>query len=903
MSIFHNPALLGAGGQSTGYNVSRSLRFNSSDSAYCGRTVSSANTSNTTSTLSWWCKRTKLGATSCLFSGYDGSSTYATYIQFDAGDTFTVTNPGYNVALTTSQVFRDPSAWYHFVLVWDTTNATSSNRYRLFVNGVRVTAFSTAVYPSQNDTGRFIYANSNNRIGTTWGSSGYSYCDAYLADVHLVDGQALDPTSFGQFDATTGVWVPKAYTGTYGTNGFKLDFADNSSNTATTLGKDGSNNGNNWTPNNISVSTTSQNTYTGAGDYLDRALDGIVGNSSTTNQAYTATFTAPIAYNSLLIVYGNMANGALGNPATGAVLSVNGSAVTATGTYGLNGYSSAYNKYYQTNTPGTLTSLGMSAGVGGSHESGIFEVYVNGSLLVRITPAGNDSLVDVPTTSGTDTGAGGEVRGNYCTWNPLANSAAQLTYSNGNLDLSQSNTASYALAQGTIGVSSGKWYFEVAITSTGTCRTGVTRSDSSLSTFLGSASTAYAYASGGYKANNNSNTTTGYSTYTNGDVVGVALDLDAGRIFFSKNGTWQESGNPATGTNPAYSGLSGTYFPSWGKDDYVSTSCVLNTGARSFAYTAPSGFKALCTANLPAPLVTKPSTQFQVVTDTGANIRSTAEALTFGGDLIWIKDRANNSTNHQLLDTTRGGNAIISTSSDAAEGTYSAPSGNSVAWCWNESVTAGFDIVGYAGDNTSNRNISHSLGVAVDMAWIKSRSSGSFYIWHRSLASTTHFLKCNQTDGTASSTNTNSPFGTGNWSSTQFMVTNNATNNLNAASTNYIAYLWSTVVGYSNGFSYTGNGSTDGSFVYLGFRPRLILLKCSSTTGNWTLVDTAREGYNVDNDPLYPNLSDAEGTADLLDITSNGFKLRTTDASVNSNAATYIGFAWAESPFNYSRAR
>jgi hypothetical protein len=80
-------------------------------------------------------------------------------------------------------------------------------------------------------------------------------------------------------------------------------------------------------------------------------------------------------------------------------------------------------------------------------------------------------------------------------------------------------------------------------------------------------------------------------------------------------------------------------------------------------------------------------------------------------------------------------------------------------------------------------------------------------------------------------------------------------------------------------------------------------LKCSSTTGNWTLVDTAREGYNVDNDPLYPNLSDAEGTTDLLDITSNGFKLRTTDASVNSNAATYIGFAWAESPFNYSRAR
>jgi len=126
---------------------------------------------------------------------------------------------------------------------------------------------------------------------------------------------------------------------------------------------------------------------------------------------------------------------------------------------------------------------------------------------------------------------------------------------------------------------------------------------------------------------------------------------------------------------------------------------------------------------------------------------------------------------------------------------------------------------------------------------------------------------------------------------------------MNGSGRSQLAYCFAPVSGYSNGFSYTGNGSADGSFVYLGFRPRLIMLKRSDSTSNWTLLDTSREGYNVDNDPLYPNTSDAEGTADLVDITSNGFKLRTTDASVNASAGTYIGFAWAEMPFNYSRAR
>ena len=102
--------------------------------------------------------------------------------------------------------------------------------------------------------------------------------------------------------------------------------------------------------------------------------------------------------------------------------------------------------------------------------------------------------------------------------------------------------------------------------------------------------------------------------------------------------------------------------------------------------------------------------------------------------------------------------------------------------------------------------------------------------------------------------------------------------------------------------SYTGNGSSDGPFVFTNLKPRFIMIKRTDSTSNWTILDTAREGYNVDNDPLYPNLSDAEGTTDLADILSNGFKLRSTDTSVNANAGTYIYACFSSNPFKNSTA-
>ena len=232
--------------------IQRSLRFNDGDSPYLSRTPSSAG-NRRTYTISVWAKvidngtfRTILGA---------GGGTTRDRLQIFDGDriVFNV-NDGSDGMLRTNRLVRDSSAWYHFVVGVDTTQATASNRFKLYVNGIQETSFETATYPSQNYDCRL-----NNNIETFIGqsSSNNFYFDGYIAEFNLIDGTALDASYFGYTDFQTKLWRPKKYEGTYGTNGFRLDFSDNSGTTATTLGKDSSGNGNNFTPNNFSVATGS----------------------------------------------------------------------------------------------------------------------------------------------------------------------------------------------------------------------------------------------------------------------------------------------------------------------------------------------------------------------------------------------------------------------------------------------------------------------------------------------------------------------------------------------------------------------------------------------------------------------------------------------------------------------
>lgn len=786
-----NSLLLATAAGAGGYAIERSLRFNSADSAYLSRTPASAGNRKTW-TWAGWVKRSAI-SDGHLFTCTSGT-TDSTYLRlWITGNRFYLGGYGTNFRGSTAY-YRDPSAWYHFVCAVDTTQATGANRIKMYVNGIQITSFAESSDPVQNaDLG--VNQNTAHRIGAETNTAGFF--NGLLADIHFCDGTAYDASAFGEFDAN-GIWQPKRFAGVYGSQGWHLDFADNS--TTAALGTDTSGAGNNWTVNNISV----------------------------------------------------------------------------------------------------------AAG------------------------AGNDSLVDVPTNgSETDTGAGGEVRGNYCTLNPLISTSS--TLSNGNLDYA--STATYQSSYGTIAARTGKWYWEGTV---GTFATdaliGVSSSPFSTATYAGGSATSWGYEGAVGRIYNNATFSAYGATFGAGDIIGVAFDADTGKLWFAKNGTWQASGNPAAGTNPAVTLTTGIdYFFGVSAGNGGTWSC--NWGARPFAYTAPSGFKALCTANLPAPVVTKPSTVFDVKLYTGNGSTQTISGLNMSPDLVWTKAR-NTNYSPQLIDIIRGGTTVLFSDRTQAEGTYSSitsfnsdgytvstelgvnGSGDSfAAWCWDAgsstvtntqgsitsqvraNASAGFSIVTYTGTG-ANATVGHGLGVAPSMLIVKSRNDTYGWKVYHSSTGNGNSLVLNSTAASASDPaawNSTSP------TSSVFSIGNGTTNA--SSSTTYVAYCFAPVAGYSSGFSYTGNGSTDGVFQFLGFRPRLILLKRTDTTGNWTLIDTAREGYNVDNDPLYPNLSDAEGTADLLDITSNGFKLRSTDASVNANAGTYVGFAWAETPFAYSRAR
>ena len=815
-----NPLLLVSAAAAGGYGISRSLRFNSSDSAYLSRTPSTAGNRKTW-TWAGWVKASRLGTYRGIFEGYTGSPAAAnrTSLQLANADQIDVlfdnTSSG---RLTTTQVFRDPSAWYHIVFACDTTQATASNRFKIYINGSQVTTFAAATYPSQNyDTG--INTTQAHYMGRVVDPL---YADFYLADIHFIDGQALPPTSFTEVSATTGRLEPKAYSGPTPTgNSFWLPFSDNSAATATTLGKDNFNLGNNWTPNNLSV----------------------------------------------------------------------------------------------------------TAG------------------------AGNDSLVDTPVSGSTvDTGLGGQVTGNYCTLNPLVNAAYNI-YSNGNLECAFPAATTGATAVGTIAVSSGKWYWELRRNDISAgILAGIARIDTNTINLIGSNAISYAYKdSNGNKINNGTSTAYG-ATWNAANIIGVALDLDAGTLVFYKD-------NVSQGT--AFSGLSGTFYPAFSEDSAGGGSGVeVNFGQRPFAYTAPSGFKALCDTNLPSPQVAKPSTVMDVKLYTGNGSTQTISGLGFSPDLVWVKIRSNLGR-LTVEDTVRGATKNLFTSETYAEETdtnsitaftsdgfslgnnttgssnVNVNSSTYAAWCWDAGSTtvtdntgsiqstrrtnasAGVSVVTYTGNGTSGATIGHGLGVTPGLMIVKSRDTQSlnnnWCIYHSSLGNTK-----------ALEFSTSSAFGpeAGFWNNTSPTSTVLSVGNyqvVNTPAKNYVAYCFAPVAGYSAFGSYTG--TTSQPFVYLGFRPKLVMIKFASGGANtsytsWYMSDSVRDTDNPQSGTgvLWANRSDAEGKrgdgttgGSFLDVDflSNGFRvLDTTNvAELNFSGATYVYAAWAESPFAYSRAR
>jgi len=270
---------MGAAGAGEAYEIERSLRFNSVDSAYLTRTPGSDGNLRVW-TFSCWVKRANvtLDTIQTFFSA--GSNNPDTIIKINVAGQFEISTwsgSGYVNQVTSTQSLRDPASWYHLVGAVDTTQGTASNRVKMYVNGTQITDFANSSYPSQNYDYLINDASYAHYIGR---HPGGQYFDGYITEFHFVDGTQLTPSSFGKTNAATGQWIPKEYEGSHGTNGFYLNFSDNSNTTSSTLGDDDSANSNDWTPNNLSVA---------AGEGCDSMVDTPTNNYPTLNPLHWNT--------------------------------------------------------------------------------------------------------------------------------------------------------------------------------------------------------------------------------------------------------------------------------------------------------------------------------------------------------------------------------------------------------------------------------------------------------------------------------------------------------------------------------------------------------------------------------------------------------------------------------------
>ena len=810
--------LMGSGAiaEPNAIDINQSLIFDDSSSSYLARTPSSASNRGIF-TFSCWYKRSFISSSTdqVLFSAYSGSSgSDTTFFQIRVSgasgpglDALSVNGWNTNWRVT-NRLFRDPSSWYHIIVVVNTADGTANNRIRIYVNGVEETSFAQINTIGQNvSTG--VNTTVPHSLGRINKSGDYRYLDGYLAETHFIDGAAEEPTDFGKINEATGQWLPIAYAGSYGTNGFYLKFASGA------IGTDSS------------------------------------GNSNT----YSAT---------------NLAN--------------------------------------------------------------------------------HDVVIDTPTN-------------NFATLNSIAGVTEAMGLSEGNLNgnfkAGSVVNGSDAFSTIAMSVGSGKWYWEMRQTYTGQgFSIGISpKAQEPTMTFPGNLGYDYYNANGGkkYSAAGQGRDSYGTAWFTSGQtyIMSVYYDSDLGKIGFKLNGADQGfafTNVVASDYVAGFANVSGgtSTFPAvvnFGQNGTFSGAVTAQgnadaNGIGNFYYAVPSGYKALCTANLPDPAIPLPSAHFNTVLYNGTG--STPQTVTgvgFQPDFVWIKNRPTGGTNYVMYDAVRGTNKTIASSTTNAEssddaagfsaftsdgftlrslttaqGTQNTLNQSQVSWNWkangSESTdtsgdidavvsanqAAGFSVVTWTATGSNTATIPHGLGVAPEIIFYKARStSGNWNTWTTAIDGSNDSLLLNTTaaksDNSGSYGNLTSSFFP-NWG-----LGNGIT---------MVAYSFASKPGFSKIGVYTGNGSaTAGPFVNCGFKPAWLLIKNTSNAQDWILFDNKRDPSNVTQQFLYPNLNNAEaaGGANVLDLVSNGFKLRNAGTrNRNYNGDVYFFMAFADSPFKTATA-
>ncbi len=586
--------------------------------------------------------------------------------------------------------------------------------------------------------------------------------------------------------------------------------------------------------------------------------------------------------------------------------------------------------------------------------NGYFLKFTDGSDLGEDSSGNNNDF--------TKSGSGDKVLDNpinvFASLNPLYKQGSP-TFSEGNTKVVLPAGDGTQGAAANLAPPAGQWYWEIkqgSSTNSSIMVREASDKEDDLSYYQGS------YA--GYELNDGNQNITGNTTsvygaaYAANDIIMVALDMDNNRVYFGKNGLWADGNgnsnqsslndfvplNGVTNGVPAVTNANGsasaTFQFNFGNPAYTITSGNTDeNGYGNFEYAPPTGYLALCTENLATELtqpIGKGGSYMNTVLYTGNGANQSITGVGFQPDLVWLKSRGNTES-HWWGDSNRGIYLRLSSNNETAE-FNTGPSGNDypgvssfdsdgfgvgrsdaangsgnnmVAWNWraggsnvtnnngsitstvNANTTSGFSVVTCAIPGSSVYTIGHGLTQAPEFIITKGRASTSAW-WAFYIADdgSLDYVNFSGTGAGASDT-----AGLSLPTSTVFSMVSNYT-----LQQTIVNYCYHSVEGYSKIGKYTGNGSTDGAFVYTGFRPSYFMTKPISTTGEWTIYDKTRDTFNVADKRLAANdnASEYNNGNGLIDFLSNGFKMRINHPSNNSSGVRYLYLAFAKNPFTDS---
>ena len=1027
-SLIGNNMLVGSASYVPPYTIDNSVRINDDDSAFLSKAYDSSGNRKTW-TYSVWTKRGEIDQNNDGLLNCDVGATFGaigfigTSAQAITVIDHTFSGGSYQTQLQSNAMFVDPSAWYHVVVAYDTTQSTDTNRVKIWINGEQVTSFATETYPAEDFDGNINYGNGVKLTAIGKNPATADYYDGYVAEAHFLDGVVATPSDFAETNSKTNQWVPKEYTGSYGTNGFYLkfnsaalntSFTDSSSNAFTiTAGGDVHNS---QTVKKVGASSIN---FDGTGDYLEvpDSSDWDFGSGSWTIEGWfyvtnwntdsfiwnhyedgnnylgvrvisggdlnviartTSGYTQNIDFTSvnlststwthLAIVRDTSAgNFVIYKDGVSVGTSADATAMAnVTGTARINddrknsaywtGYMDEFRvsdvaRYTGTFTPSTteftsdsntLLLIHSNWGGGlGEDSSG------NGNTFTANNIVATDQMIDTPTN-------------NFATLNPLvAPTSSEPTFSEGNL---QTVDAAGWGGSSTIEQSSGKWYAEFYVkahTSTVQHVVGVAYDPartSEANEYPGRYDSGWGYYGNDGKSVTNGAFSTYGDTYDDGDIIGVALNLDDNELKFYKNNTVQNSGTAlsitaaksyAFAVGNAAGAPTTTWVANFGADSSFAGSVTAQgnkdgNDKGDFYYTPPSGFLALCTDNLSTPEIELPGEHFNTVLYSSDNTNNRAiTGVGFQPDLLWIK-RRNGTSSNTIYDVIRGASdaetSTLYTNSNSAEALttdeldsfdsdgFTIDTGiNGTGQTWvthswkaggtgvsntegsldatvSANTTAGFSIVRMDEDGTGGTaTVGHGLSKAPELVIGKPFDAGDH--WRVGSDYQASWATPMRLDTTAAEYSGPDCFDSTAPTATLVTMGSDGLNNTGYRS---MLYCFHSVDGYSKIGSYEGNGNSDGPFIYTGFKPEFFLIKNIDAIEGWNMWDGTREPYNQLSKKISPNTNDAEYTANTttyaIDFLSNGVKLWTNYSAVNASN-TFLYYAVAKSPFKYSNAR